>query len=85
MERITVSGPDGTYEIPEGQESAAARRLASFENAWERLTARQGEIAAKMEALKAQGKQKTAQFRELFVEKLMNQNTLALWETYGVR
>ena len=38
-----------------------------------------------MEALKAQGKQKTAQFRELFGEKLMNQNTLALWETYGVR
>ena len=64
MERITVSGPDGTYEIPEGKESAAARRLASFENAWERLTARQGEVTARMEALKAEGKQKTAQFRE---------------------
>ena len=59
MERITVSGPDGTYEIPEGKESAAARRLASFENAWERLTARQGEVTARMEALKAEGKQKT--------------------------
>jgi len=37
-----------------------------------------------MEALKAQGKQKTAQFRELFAEKLTIQNTLTLWETYGI-
>ena len=85
MERITVSGPDGTYEIPEGQEGAAARRLASFENAWERLMARQGEVTARMEALKAEGKQKTAQFRELFAEKLTIQNTLTLWETYGIQ
>ena len=85
MERITVSGPDGTYEIPEGQESAAARRLASFENAWERLTARQGEVTARMEALKAEGKQNTAKFRELFAEKLTIQNTLTLWETYGIQ
>ena len=28
--------------------------------------------------------QKTAQFRELFAEKLTIQNTLTLWETYGI-
>ena len=38
-----------------------------------------------MEALKAQGKQKSAQFRELFAEKLTIQNTLTLWETYGIK
>ena len=65
-------------------ESAAAR-LAAFEDAYERLMARQQEIVTRMEALKSQGKQKTAQFRELFGEKLMNQNTLTLWETYGGR
>ena len=43
------------------------------------------ELAGRMEALKAQGKQKTAQFRELFAEKLTIQNTLMLWETYGIQ
>lgn len=85
MERITKKDPSGRWIIPPEQQETAAARLAAFEDAYERLTARQGEISAKMEALKAQGKQKTAQFRELFGEKLMNQNTLALWETYGVR
>lgn len=47
--------------------------------------ARQGEVTARMEALKAEGKQKTAQFRELFAEKLTIQNTLTLWETYGIQ
>lgn len=85
MERITASGNCGEWTIPAGREGEAARRLACFENAYERLTARQGEIAARMEALKAQGKQKTAQFRELFAEKLTIQNTLMLWETYGIQ
>ena len=85
MERITKQDDSGAWIIPPEQNQAAAARLAAFENAYERLMARQGEIGAKMEALKAQGKQKTAQFRELFGEKLMNQNTLTLWETYGVR
>ena len=85
MARITRKDPSGVWRIPPELDEAAAARLAAFEDAYERLTARQGEISAKMEALKAQGKQKTAQFRELFGEKLMNQNTLALWETYGVR
>ena len=53
-------------------------------DAYERLTARRSELAGRMEALKAQGKQKTAQFRELFAEKLTIQNTLTLWETYGI-
>ena len=73
------------WEIPAGREGDAAARLASFENAWERLLTRQGEIAARMEDLKARGKQKSAQFRELFGEKLIIQNTLTLWETYGVK
>ena len=80
-----MPGPQGGWEIPTGREGDAAVRLAAFENARERLRARQGEIAARMEALRAQGKQKTAQFRELFAEKLTIQNTLTLWETYGVK
>lgn len=85
MERITKKDSAGSWVIPAEEMESAAARLAAFEDAYERLMARQQEIVTRMEALKAQGKQKTAQFRELFGEKLMNQNTLTLWETYGVR
>ena len=85
MERITRKDPTGNWSIPAEQAEAATARLAAFEDAYERLVARQQEIVGRMEALKAQGKQRTAQFRELFGEKLMDQNILSLWETYGVR
>ena len=85
MERITKKDSAGSWVIPDEEMESAAARLAAFEDAYERLMARQQEIVTRMEALKSQGKQKTAQFRELFGEKLMNQNTLTLWETYGVR
>ena len=84
MERITVPGPDGGFSVPAGLEQEAAERLGRYEDAYERLTARRRELAGRMEALKAQGKQKTAQFRELLAEKLTIQNTLTLWETYGI-
>ena len=84
MERITVPGPDGGFSVPAGLEQEAAERLGRYEDAHGRLLARQEELAGRMEALKAQGKQKTAQFRELVAEKLTIQNTLTLWETYGI-
>ena len=84
MERITVPGPDGGFSVPAGLEQEAAERLGRYEDAHGRLLARQEELAGRMEALSAQGKQKTAQFRELFAEKLTIQNTLTLWETYGI-
>lgn len=83
MDRITQLGPEGTWSIPAGREGEAAKRLAAFESAHQRLTDRQKEIAVRMEALRAEGKQKTAQFRELFGEKLTSQNLLQLWDTYG--
>ena len=85
MERITVPGPDGGFSVPAGLEQEAAERLGRYEDAHGRLLARQEELAGRMEALKAQGKKKTAQFRELFAEKLTIQNTLMLWETYGIQ
>ena len=63
MERITVPGPDGGFSVPAGLEQEAAERLGRYEDAHGRLLARQEELAGRMEALKAQGKQKTAQFR----------------------
>ncbi|WP_300295006.1 hypothetical protein [uncultured Intestinimonas sp.] len=85
MERLTTPGPGGSYALPPGGEVAAIRRLGQFEDAYERLRARHAEIAERMEAMKAQGRQKSAQFRELLGEKLTIQNMLSLWETYGIR
>ena len=85
MERLTMPGPGGSYALPPGGEAAAIRRLGQFEEAYERLRARHAEIAERMEAMKAQGRQKSAQFRELLGEKLTIQNMLSLWETYGIR
>lgn len=55
MDRIAIPGPEGSWVIPEGQEEAAARRLAAFERAYQRLTDRQEELAGRMEALRPRG------------------------------
>ena len=85
MERITVPTQPKSWAVPAGREAEAAERLGRFEDAWACLEARRTEVTDRMEALKAQGKQKSAQFRELFAEKLTIQNTLTLWETYGIK
>ena len=85
MERITVPTQPKGWAVPAGREAEAAERLGRFEDAWACLEARRTEVTDRMEALKAQGKQKSAQFRELFAEKLTIQNTLTLWETYGIK
>ena len=51
MERITEKDSSGRWSIPSEQSEAAAARLAAFENAYERLIARQSENAAKRQAL----------------------------------
>lgn len=84
MERITVPGPDGGFSVPAGLEQEAAERLGRYEDAHGACWPARRSWPGRMEALKAQGKQKTAQFRELFAEKLTIQNTLTLWETYGI-
>ena len=85
MERITVPTQPKGWAVSAGREAEAAERLGRFEDAWACLEARRTEVTDRMEALKAQGKQKSAQFRELFAEKLTIQNTLTLWETYGIK
>ena len=82
MERITVPGPDGGFSVPAGLEQEAAERLGRYEDAHGRLLARQEELAGRMEALKAQGKQKTAQCGVVFADKHTIQNPLTLWDPY---
>ena len=46
------------------------------------LEAEQGDIAARLAALREQGKDKTVQFRELLAQKLTNSNLRLLLERY---
>lgn len=83
MERLTYQGPQG-WQVEEGRLAEALERLARFETAYEGILREQEELAAKMEPLKAAGRQKSAQFRELLGKKLTNQQLLLRLEFAGI-
>lgn len=59
-------------------------REEQFERMLSDVQQRYGDTTAKMETLKAQGKSKTATFRQLMGDKLMYQNMLTLYRLYGL-
>lgn len=88
MARITVHHSHGPcipspalQKIEVGYIGEAAERLARFEDMAEEIAAQQKTLEAEMEPLRAQGKTKSARFRELMGRKLMNQNLLILLQT----
>ena len=81
MERYTVRA-GGAVSVPPEQMEAALERLARFEDMALGLEAEQGDIAARLAALREQGKDKTVQFRELLAQKLTNSNLRLLLERY---
>ena len=84
MERYTVRA-GGTVSVPPDQLEAALERLARFEDMALGLEAEQGDIAARLAALREQGRDKTVQFRELLAQKLTNANMLLLLERWKLR
>ena len=81
MERYTVRA-EGAVSVPPDQLEAALERLARFEDMALGLEAEQRDIAARLAALREQGKDKTVQFRELLAQKLTNSNLRLLLERY---
>ena len=81
MERYTVRA-EGAVSVPPDQLEAALERLARFEDMALGLEAEQGDIAARLAALREQGRDKTVQFRELLAQKLTNSNLRLLLERY---
>ena len=69
--------------VPEELEDAIAQ-LARFETACEQLLAEQEELSTQLEAMKREGKQKSARFRELLGRKLVNQQLLVKLEFCGI-
>ena len=91
MKRLTAKTPEG-WVIPReelvpldgGMGGPAARRLAAFEEMAQRLLNQQGELSARLEGLRREGKTKTDQFRELMGKKLMNTQMLSFLQAYGL-
>lgn len=83
MERYTQKTAEG-WKLTVG-ETMAADRLARFENAYFSIVDQQAELSAQLEALKLQGKQKSARFRELLGKKLVNQHILVALEFQGIQ
>jgi hypothetical protein len=92
MERLTYLN-DKIYSIKkesvninENEVSGIAiNRLAAFENLYFDLIKQQNEITAELEKLKAEDKQKTVKYRELFGKKLVNQNLIFIFEYYNFK
>ena len=63
---------------------ADGERLAAFEKMYRNIRERYADTERKMEALKAQGKSKSATFRQLMGEKLTLKNMLSMYELYGL-
>ncbi len=84
MERLTQRTERG-WQVEEGRLEEAVERLARFEDVYQSLVEEQAQLAAKMEPLKAAGRQKSAQFREMLGKKLVNQQLLIRLEFAGIR
>lgn len=61
------------------------QRLEAFEKMLSAIEENYAGILAKMEALKSQGKEKSATYRQLMGNKLMVKDILSLYELYGLR
>ena len=82
MERYTKREADGRVSVSPEQLDQAMERLARCEDLLQGMEREQGDIAARLAALREQGKDKTVQFRELLAQKLTNSNLRLLLERY---
>lgn len=61
-----------------------SEREEKFERMLKAVQDEYGNITAKMEKLKAEGKTKTVSYRELMGSKLMYQQIIIMYRTYGL-
>lgn len=62
----------------------AVSKLAKFENIHEDLLAKQDEISNELAKLRLEGKTHSVKFKQLLTNKLTNNNTIILFNSYGL-
>lgn len=90
MERMTIKDENGNYTVAAAlavEDGGAVRgdavdRLGAFEDAVEVVERQLADVAAKLDALKAKGRIRSAQGQQLLAQKLAYSSTLTLM---GVR
>lgn len=60
-------------------------RLAAFEKMLADIEKNYGDMQQKMDALKAQGKEKSATYRQFMGNKLVYRQLLSMYELYGLK
>lgn len=91
MAQMTTQGAHGprldpglTVLYPDGLGGPAVERLAEYERLAADLAAEQEALGSALSALRAQGKERSAHFRELLAKKLTNGALLALLAARGL-
>lgn len=92
MARMTRRREDGAFVLPADSLSPAdgvwagpaAEKLAAYENLGEELCAQQAQLSQKMADLRAAGRERTVQFRELMAQKLSNAYVISLLQARGL-
>ena len=84
MERLTRRIDQGIQVEPLMMERAL-ERLVDFEDAVEEAEAKQEALSRQLEELRMEGKSKSARFRELMGEKLLNTRFLSVFQARGIR
>lgn len=62
-----------------------SERLAAFEKMLADIEKNYGDMQQKMDALKAQGKEKSATYRQYMGNKLVYRQLLSMYELYGLK
>lgn len=60
-------------------------KLEAYETMHRNIQSEYDSTAAKMETLKAAGKEKTVTFRSLFAQKVLYKEILAIYASYGIQ
>ncbi len=85
MGRLTTKDRDGNYQVEkdaivgtqEGYSGPAIQKLGRIEDLVEDLMAQQDRLSQELDALRLQGKTRSAQFREKMAHKLTNAHILS--------
>lgn len=92
MERITKAVDHELYVVDNtkiqhgeyGYTGEAVSKLAKFEDMYDNLLVRQGDITVELAKLRMEGKSNSVKFKQLLANKLMNNDIISLFETYGL-
>ncbi|MDR0966513.1 MAG: hypothetical protein LBM75_08455 [Myxococcales bacterium] len=88
MSRKANISSEGARQLVENSGEAlsgdAAGRLARFEDFYEHLIWQRQSIPVELDRLRAEGKTKSRQFKELLGQKLMAETTLSLLARFGI-